>query len=89
MKRQRKQGRFKKRRVAGAATVLLFIVVVAAAWREMKAGHGDAASNKEGENVATKHELTEEEIEILESQEGVTVSEDGIMEIDISEQFAR
>lgn len=44
----------------------------------------DAGSNSE---VPVKNTFTEEEKELIESQEGVTVGDDGVVNVDISDMF--
>lgn len=44
----------------------------------------DAGSNSE---VPVKNTFTEEEKEFIESQEGVTVGDDGVVNVDISDMF--
>lgn len=50
--------------------------------------NGSSSEDEGNENsLPAKNSYTEEEKQILESQEGVSISEDGVMQIDISQNF--
>lgn len=78
----------KKKIVICIVAVILVTGAAAGMYLEMKSHTGNVVSEHVGSEPEAEmeptHELTEEEIAILESQEGVTVSEDGTMEIDVS-----
>ena len=78
------------------AVLIMAVVVLAGAGGyyvlQIRAPGNAEGSQEDGQNTrgetAASTEITEEEKEIMESQTGVTVTEDGVMEVNIGEILA-
>lgn len=89
MEKKRKRKRSKKR-YAGcvAAGIVLLLIVAGVCWKVKTDTGNTAVPEEKSSSEEVNEKLTEEQIEIIESQEGVTVLEDGTIEVDVSGHFA-